>query len=109
MSATQFPRDVDRILRQAIREKRLIRFQLDGLERVAEPHDYGVKKGLVHVLVYQVAGRSKSGPLPDWRWVRLARASDFELLDERFAGGREIPSGRHAEWDQLFLRVEPAG
>jgi hypothetical protein len=108
VTATQFPREVDRILRRAIAERRLIRFWLDGHERIAEPHDYGIKNDSVHVLVYQVAGSSKSGRLPDWRWVRLARASAFELLDQRFAGGRDVPSGRHAEWDRLFLRVELA-
>jgi hypothetical protein len=104
----QFPRDVDRILRVAIAERRLIRFSLDGHERIAEPHDYGIKNGAVHVLVYQVGGTSRSGGLPDWRWVRLARATGFELLDQHFAGGRDPENGRHAQWEQLFLRVEPA-
>ncbi len=103
----QFPREVDRILRQAITERRLIRFWLDGHERIAEPYDYGIKNDFVHVLVYQVGGTSKSGDLPDWRWVRLARASGFELLDRRFSGGREREVTRHAAWDRIFLRVEP--
>jgi hypothetical protein len=105
----QFPREVDRIIRQAIAERRLIRFWLDGRERVAEPHDYGIRQGAVHLLVYQVGGSSKSGSLPDWRWVKLARATGFELLDQRFAGGRDMPTGRHAAWDRLFLRVESSG
>ncbi len=109
MDDVQFPREVDQILRRAITERRLIRFWLDGHERIAEPHDYGIRKDAVHVLVYQVAGTSKSGALPDWRWVRLSRATGFELLDRRFAGGREREVGRHADWDRLFLRVEPAG
>jgi len=104
----QFPREVDGILRRAIAERRLIRFWLAGHERIAEPHDYGIKNGAVHILVFQVGGTSGSGSLPDWRWVRLAHATGFELLDQRFAGGREIPSGRHAAWEQLFLRVDPA-
>lgn len=106
MSDVQFPREVDQIVRRAITERRLIRFWLDGHERIAEPHDYGIRKDAVHVLVYQVGGSSKSGDLPDWRWVRLARATGFELLDRRFAGGREREVGRHADWDRLFLRVE---
>ncbi|HTE56416.1 MAG TPA: hypothetical protein VK698_36430 [Kofleriaceae bacterium] len=107
MSTTQFPRDVDRIIRQAIRERRLIRFRLDGHDRIAEPHDYGIKSGAVHLLVYQVAGGSKSGRLPDWRWIRLARASDFELLEQRFDGQRTSAPDRHTAWQQLFLRVDP--
>jgi hypothetical protein len=103
----QFPREVDRIIRQAIGERRLIRFWLDGHERIAEPHDYGIRSDAVHLLVFQVGGTSKSGGLPDWRWVRLARASGFELLDRRFDGQRPPPGDRHAAWERLFLRVEP--
>lgn len=106
--STQYPRDVDRILRQAIRERRLIRFWLDGHERIAEPHDYGLRRDAVHILVYQVRGGSKSGGIPDWRLVRLARATDFELLDERFEGGREVPSGDRTAWERVYLRVEPS-
>ncbi len=108
MGDRQVSRDVDSFLRQAILERRLIRFWLDGLERIAEPHDYGERNGAVQLLVYQVRGSSKSGRLPNWRLVRVARASAFELLEERFAGGRSTPSGEHAAWDELFLRVEPA-
>jgi hypothetical protein len=107
VSATQFPREVDGIIRQAIHERRLIRFWLDGHERIAEPHDYGIRSDAVHILVYQVAGGSKSGRLPDWRWIRLARASDFELLDQHFEGRRPAEPDRHTAWQQLFLRVEP--
>lgn len=107
MSDVQYPREVDRILRQAIAERRLIRFWLDGHERIAEPHDYGIRKDSVHLLVYQVAGTSKSGDLPNWRWVRLARATSFQLLDRRFPGGREREVGRHSDWDRIFLRVDP--
>ena len=60
VSDVQFPREVDRILRQAITERRLIRFWLDGHERIAEPHDYGIKSDAVHVLVYQVGGSTSS-------------------------------------------------
>ena len=104
----QFPREVDQILRRAIAARRLIRFWLDGHERIAEPHDYGIRGDAVHILVFQVGGTSRSGSLPDWRWVRLSRATGFELLDQRFTGGRDVPTGHHAAWDRLFLRVEPA-
>ncbi len=95
----------DAVIRRAISERRLIRFTLDGGARVAEPHDYGVRKGKVQLLVYQLSGASRSGRLPDWRWVDLSRATDFQVLDQAFAGGRDAPSGKHANWEQLFLRV----
>jgi hypothetical protein len=103
----QTPHEVDAIIRRAIGEKRLIRFWLGGHERIAEPHDYGIKSGVVQILVYQVGGSSNSGDLPDWRWVRLAKATQFQLLGDHFAGGRSIPTRRHSAWERLFLRVAP--
>lgn len=100
-----FSASADEAIRRAITERRLIQFTLDGGARVAEPHDYGVRKGKAQLLVFQVSGASRSGRLPDWRWVDLSRATDFQVLDSSFAGGRNVPSGKHAGWEQLFLRV----
>jgi hypothetical protein len=96
------PQD-DATIRAAIAEKRIVEFSFRGTVRIAEPHDYGVRNGAPQLLVYQIGGDSRSGSLPNWRWILLADAFDFRMLEARFAGGRA--AGRHAEWDQLFLRV----
>lgn len=98
---------VDELLRVAIAERRMIRFRLDGLLREAEPHDYGIMSGSLRLFVYQVGGKSRSGRLPDWRLVTLAKASDFELLESTFRGPR-TSSGRHHRWDRLFASVSRA-
>jgi len=108
-SSGTFTTAADTAIRRAITERRLIRFSLDGGERVAEPHDYGVRKGKAQLLVYQLSGASRSGRLPDWRWVDLSRATDFHVLEQSFPGGRETPKGQHAPWEQLFLRVARCG
>ena len=95
----------DRAIRKAIAEKRLIEFALHGLFRIAEPHDYGVRNGSIQLLVYQVGGKSQSGGLPDWRWVKVAEMSELKLLKATFDGNRQAPSGRHSAWDELYLRV----
>src|SRR5437016_3071189 len=41
---------LDKLLRNAITEKRLIRFTYDGKLRIAEPHDYGKQNGRVRLL-----------------------------------------------------------
>jgi len=98
----------DAHLRFAITHRRLLRFTLRGRLRVAEPHDYGVIDGEERLLAYQVAGETSPGnKLPGWRWVPLAEACDFEVLERTFPGGRDAPSGRHAKWDRLLLRVAP--
>jgi len=96
----------DGTIRTAIAQKRLIQFTLRGKVRIAEPHDYGIRDGAPQLLVYQIGGESSSGKLPNWRWVVLAHASGFQLLDRSFAGRRPAPSGRHSPWDQIFVRVD---
>jgi hypothetical protein len=97
---------IDQVLRTAITETRLIRLRYLGRERIVEPHDYGEHKGSVKLLAYQVGG-SSSGRLPNWRWMEVQQISDAQLLDQTFAGGRPVASGKHHEWDKLFIRVKP--
>ena len=99
--------NVDKALRTAIKQTRLIRFFYQNKERVVEPHDYGIQNGSVKLLSYQVGG-SSSGSLPDWRCFEVDAISQIQLLDQTFPGGRPSPSGKHHEWDKLFIRVEPA-
>jgi hypothetical protein len=97
----------DALIRCAIAERRLIRFEVDGLVRIAEPHDYGIRKDVPQLLAYQTGGQSKSGKLPNWRWFVISRMSNLEILSQSFAGGRPSPSGKHSA-QELFLRVEGA-
>ena len=99
------PARIDELLRNAILEKRLIRFTYQGKLRISEPHDYGVQRGSIRLLSYQVAGESNSGSLPAWRWIDVPGISDLEVLDKKFAGNRPVPSGQHHAWDRVFARV----
>jgi hypothetical protein len=101
------PPPTDETIRTAIAEKRLLSFELHGLPRLAEPHDYGVIKGVRKLLFYQVGGASRSGKPVGWRWAVLAEISSLKMLEQRFAGSRPAPSGRHAHWDELIATVSP--
>jgi hypothetical protein len=96
----------DERIRFAIANRRLLKFMLYGLWRIAEPHDYGIRNDAPQLLVYQVRGESRSGRLPAWRWVVLGHASRFEVLDELFAGSRNAEVQHHIKWDRLFARVK---
>lgn len=100
--------DVDRLLRSAIEQRRLISLRYQDKERIIEPHDYGERKGVVTLLAYQTGGFS-NGPLPNWRWLDVSGISDARILDRTFPGGRQIPTAKHHTWDQLYIRVKPAG
>jgi hypothetical protein len=95
----------DEIILEAIHEKRLLRFVFGGKERIAEPHDYGIKQGVVRLFCYQVGGKSSSGRLPAWRWIEVAKMSNLEILDKTFPGSRGDSSKQHHRWDKVFARV----
>ena len=100
------PQALDDLLKSAISQRRLIRFWYDGKERIAEPHDYGIQKGKIRLLAYQIRGQSNTGTLPAWRWIEVPRILQPEILEQKFSGGRPAPSGKHHEWDEIFIRVE---
>ena len=83
-----------------------MRFKYHNKERIVEPQDYGIQKGVVYLFTYQTAGESSSSRLPDWRKFAVLSMSKLELLEEIFPGSRSVPSQRHQEWDVLFARVD---
>ena len=99
--------NIDRLLRTAIEQRRLIRLVYRNRNRIVEPHDYGILNGSVKLLAYQVGG-SSSHKLPNWRWIETELITEIQMLDRTFPGGRPSPSGKHHKWDKLFIRVKPA-
>jgi len=91
----------------AIENKRMIRLIYHHRERILEPHDHGILNSSVQLLAYQVGG-SSSRPLPNWILMKANEIADLESLDQIFPGGRPTASGKHLQWDQLFIRVKPA-
>ena len=99
--------NINPLLWKAIEEARLIRLRYKDKLRIVEPHDYGIHNGTVKLFAYQVGG-SSSHQLPDWRWMEADLISDIQLLNRTFPGGRPTPSGKHHQWDKVFIRVKPA-
>jgi len=95
------------LIYSAIEQKRLIRLIYHGKDRTLEAHDHGILNKSVQLLGYQVDGIS-SQPLPNWLLMKVNEIADLDLLDQTFPGGRATPSGKHLNWDKLFIRVQPA-
>ena len=100
-------RELDRLLRTAIEQRRLLRLRYGNKERIVEPHDYGVHNGVIKLFAYQIGGAS-SGRLPNWRWMETDLITGAETLDQTFPGGRGAESDKHHKWDKVFARVKPA-
>src|SRR5260370_15075333 len=97
---------MDKLLRIAIEQKRLIQFAYKDKPRIVEPHDYGIHKGRIKLFAFQIGGLS-SEPLPNWRWALVNSISELHLLNQTFPGRRPVPSGKHHQWDQIFIRLAP--
>ena len=96
---------LDSLLRSAIADRRLVSFTLQGRPRIGEPHDYGIIKGVPTLFFYQTGGESNSGSPYGWRHAVIDKVSELRVLQDRFAGARPAPSGRHIKWDKLFASV----
>jgi len=98
------PNTVDKMIRRAICEKKLLAYDYDEYHRIAEPHVYGMKNGDDGMLVYQIEGESSSGGLPNWRRMKLEGITNMTVLDETFLGKRPV-NGLHSSWDVIYLIV----
>jgi hypothetical protein len=105
MGSNDGDREIEQALCEAIRDRRIISFTLEGHHRIAEPHDYGLIDDRRRLFFFQLGGGSRSGRPSGWRWAELAKIADLKLLDDRFAGPRPIPSGRHQRWDRIIASV----
>jgi len=101
-------KEVDRALRAAIADRRVVNFSYQGRPRKAEPHDYGISKDKARLFCFQVGGESRSGKLPDWRLFDVADISGLEITSESFPGPRTV-TGQHIEWQTLFASVSRKG
>jgi predicted DNA-binding transcriptional regulator YafY len=98
---------LDQQLRSAIANKRLIQFTYEGAQRVAEPHDYGIRDGAVKTLVYQRRkGHRQDERARGWRSLEISKIEDCVVLDDTFKGSRAKAEQHHLEWDVLFARVD---
>ena len=89
---------------QAIREKRLLELQYDGLARRVAPHIYGIDAAGDELFTcYEVWGGTDGEPAR-WRSLRLADVSELKLTSKRFAP-RPENQGREAEIARVYCQV----
>jgi hypothetical protein len=83
-------------------------YQIPG-RRLAEPHDYGIKKGVDKLLAFQIGGASRSRAPHGWRDLNIEEIQDFKdfkVLERHFPGSRADAHLHHGVWDVLFARVK---
>jgi bifunctional DNA-binding transcriptional regulator/antitoxin component of YhaV-PrlF toxin-antitoxin module len=96
---------LDLLIRMAIAHRRIVDLVYDDRRKQVEPHDYGLRRGEAHLLVYQRSGESRSPEPTGWRTLKLSSISDFHVKDDTFPGRRPADPDRRIVWDKLFARV----
>ncbi len=92
------------LIHDAIEHRRVIRFEYNGLPRIAAPHVLGIKDGRLQILTWQIGGASSSGALPNWRRFFVDELSNLAMTDESFAGPR-LSRGKHSAFDRHIAVV----
>src|SRR5260370_976389 len=76
-------------LLRAIADKRIVEFVYKtGRTRLAEPHDYGIRRGVERLLVFQLRGDSQSGASRGWKELDVAQIRQLRVTEHLFAGTR---------------------
>jgi predicted DNA binding CopG/RHH family protein len=97
-------RVIDEQLRFAIANRRLIEVTYHGKLRVAEPHEYGLRKDTATLMIYQVSaagvrqGKSSRG----WRLLDISRIEAVRVRDETFPGDRDKSSSQLVLVNEMF-------
>ena len=83
------PADVAGVLKQALKEKRVVVFTYKGHARTVEPHALGKgTEGKPVLLAWQTAGGSQTEPPPGWRVFSLAEIKELKQGEATFAKAR---------------------
>lgn len=92
---------------QAIRDRRVLVFRYEDLDRTVEPHLYGVHRdsGNEILVAWQVGGFSHSGDRPGWRNFLASDVRQLRLLDETFATPRAGYNPSDEQFRFVFERV----
>ena len=81
--------EVNAVLRQALREKRVVTFVYHGHLRTVEPHALGVvTEGKPALFAWQTEGGSQTEPPPGWRTFLLAEIKELRTTETTFAKAR---------------------
>ena len=96
---------MDHEIKAAIENKKLIALEYQG-HRILEPHAYGLdRKGIPHILAFQIEGESKSGEVPGWKFLDLRLATDIRILARSFPKARPVFHRGDKRFKKVFAEI----
>ena len=85
------------LLREAIRDRRVVEFRYHGEHRVVEPYRLGVGAGRLRLVGWQ----SRKG----WRSFHVAEMEELELAERSFSEPREGYSRGDPAMDRILAEI----
>lgn len=96
---------MNRSLCDAITASKLVRFDYDGVQRVAELYAHGVTKSRAEAIrAFQVAGGSRASDPFGWKFFLVAKMRNVQTVDETFSGNR--PGHDDAAHDLVIIHCQ---
>lgn len=100
--------NIEEIIKQAINEKRILKFEYKGKDRIVEPHLYGkskknIQKDLLHA--FQTDGESNRGEL-GWKNFFTDEVKAIKLIKETFEVEKDFrPNSSKIPIKEVIARV----
>jgi hypothetical protein len=93
-------------LTEAIRNRQIITFIYEGLNRGVEPFTLGnLHNGRLALSGFQITGRSQSGGIPNWRLFDVAKISHLEVHTDVFTRMRPGYNRRDSRMSRIITTV----
>ena len=94
-------------LRYAITNRHLIEICYHGSVRVAEPHDYGVHKGIERLLIFQLRDsvHAQNHSATGWRLLDISQIEECLVLEKNFPGSGVLLHQSHLILVIVYSRV----
>ena len=89
---------------RAISNRLVIEFDYQGHHRIGEPHLLGDDAGQLAIELYQTAGTSRRGGLPQWRVTRLDEIENLVVTANQFTPRSDFNSNR-SRWRSIKAKV----
>ncbi|MDH7554073.1 MAG: hypothetical protein QHH74_10475 [Spirochaetota bacterium] len=98
---------MNKLLCEAIKSKKIIRFYYEGYERIVEPHAYGIHKDTENEVLraYQIGGYSSSGKIPVWRLYVVSKMINIIITDDSFEHPRPDYKMNDSMMSKIFCQI----
>lgn len=104
------PHNRGELIKQAIANRLVIRFQYNGKERVVEPQTYGISTtGNELLRGYQPGGGGKLATSSQFRLFEVAKIANLTVTDEQFPGARPEHNPQDSAMTEIFATLPKPG